>query len=159
MQNKPNSANATRRASSLWIKSYDEFDTQSALEKQSQLAGEFQVSSFKFEAREVSTWPGNFPRPGGGTELYKQTQFAADGQGRPSPRPRALMLPPIGGQMRKTKPICAPRIAPGGPGPEGRGCVVPCPRGRVPLPRESGGDAQPTTRGYRAKRSQLAGSG
>jgi hypothetical protein len=30
-------------------------------------------------------------------DCAKQTQFAADGQGRPSPRPSALTLPPVGG--------------------------------------------------------------
>jgi hypothetical protein len=35
----------------------------------------------------------------------KQTQFAADGQGRPSPGPGALTMPPARGQVRQTNPI------------------------------------------------------
>jgi hypothetical protein len=31
------------------------------------------------------------------------------GQGRPSPRPEALTLPPVGGHVRQTKPICRRR--------------------------------------------------
>jgi len=49
----------------------------------------------------------------------KRTQFAADGQGRPSPRPEALTLPPVPEQMRQTNPIC-PRIGARGVGRQGR---------------------------------------
>jgi hypothetical protein len=35
----------------------------------------------------------------------KQTQFATDGQERPSPRPEALTMPPVRRQVHQTKPI------------------------------------------------------
>ena len=40
-----------------------------------------------------------------GADCAKQTQFAADGQGRPSSRPKALAMPPLRGQLRQTNPI------------------------------------------------------
>jgi hypothetical protein len=61
---------------------------------------------------------------------YKQTQFAADGPERPSPRPEALTMPPARGQTCETKPIHPATLA--GARPEGRG-----------------------TRGRRAKRTQF----
>jgi len=49
-------------------------------------------------------------RAGAAAYCAKQTQFAAAGRGRPSPRPEALTLPPTG-QMCETKPILRLRIA------------------------------------------------
>ena len=43
-----------------------------------------------------------------GADCAKQTQFGADRQGRPSSRPKALAMPPIGA-TRRTKPICSGR--------------------------------------------------
>ena len=39
----------------------------------------------------------------------KQSQSAAGGHRRPSPRPGALRLPPVAGRACETKPICRPR--------------------------------------------------
>ena len=49
--------------------------------------------------------PARLPSAAGGTNRVKQSQFAADGQGRPSPRPEALTMPPVRRQVRQTKPI------------------------------------------------------
>jgi hypothetical protein len=48
---------------------------------------------------------GRGPRDAGRGVSYKQSQFAADGWGRPSPRPPVLTLPPMGRQTCKTNPI------------------------------------------------------
>jgi hypothetical protein len=60
----------------------------------------------------------------------KQTQFAADGQGRPLPRPEALTMPPTG-DKRATTPRCPVSFrqqsqfpaTPGGARPKGRGAM------------------------------------
>jgi hypothetical protein len=62
-------------------------------------------------------------RAGAAAYCAKQTQFAAAGRGRPSPRPEALTLPPTG-QMCETKPICP--ATPRGTRPEGRGTKGKC---------------------------------
>jgi hypothetical protein len=112
VRNEPNSAGATRRASPLWRKSYDESDLLGASTKQSQ-----------FPAAPGGARPGD----GGRGVWYKQSQFAPDGPGRPSPRPPALTLPPTGRQRRQTKPI----------------------------PGSAGWDGARGMRGDRAKRSQF----
>jgi hypothetical protein len=116
--NEANSSGATRGASDLQEKSYDELDPQKVLAKQSQFrdaqararAGTAPVPPVgpvvqtKPICRHGHRWARAGEVTSGGVawaRCAKQTQFATDGQGRPSPRPEVLTMPPVGDKCAK----------------------------------------------------------
>jgi hypothetical protein len=60
-----------------------------------------EVPIFLLRRGQVGRGPGDGQRG----VWYSRTQFAADRQGRPSSRPKALAMPPRRGQLRQTNPI------------------------------------------------------